>query len=152
MLLPHQPYTLRSVDGTTHHHCRVCGYRPASEFHPSLIRQKRRQCRDCRNSANYRGRMSTEAARVLFNFKRHVRRVAPELARRWTLADVEKLLDQVAKNEADKASSGAATKWSLVPRSNATWATVTPGTACLVTESEARSLAHLKRSVLTDRN
>ena len=81
--------------------------------------------------------MSSEAARILFNFRRRLRRVAPELARRWQLEDVQRLLDTY------KSGVGAdERKLSLIPRPTSSWSTVTPETAQLVTETTARSVAH----------
>ena len=146
MLPPTLPYKMVAADtGVVYYHCRVCGHLPETAFHPSIVRTQGRQCRTCRNTATYRARMSSEAARILFNFRRRLRRVAPELARRWQLSDVQNLLDNYQQH-----SSGggvdAERKLSLIPSPTSDWTTVTPKTARLVTETTARSVA-VHRSV-----
>ena len=141
MLPPVMPYKMTTDTGIVYYHCRSCGYLPETAFQPSLVRARGRTCRACRNAAAYRTRKASEASRILWNFRRRLRRVAPELARRWQLEDVQRLLDEYQQHS----SSGgvdAERKLSLIPSPTSTWKTVTPQTAQLVTETTARSVAH----------
>ena len=151
MRSPRPAYTLTSpTTGTiTHVHCATCGYLPADQFHPSVVRLRQRSCRSCRNRANRRRRTGSEAARILCNFRQRIRKTAPALSRCWEVADVQALLEQQKHRCAVTGQSRC--KLTLVPRSGGGgggWtSTLRPATAMLVSETVARAAAHGRRIV-----
>ena len=139
---PRPPYT-RTCPNTgtvTHVHCAACGYLPPDQFHPSVVRNRQRSCRACRNRANKHHRTGSEAARILCNFRQRIRKVAPALARCWEVADIQALLEKQAHRCAVTGQKRG--KLTLVPRSGGDWATLQPAVAMLVSETVARATAH----------
>ena len=151
MRRPLPAYTLTSpTTGTiTHVHCATCGYLPADQFHPSVVRLRQRSCRSCRNRANKRRRTGSEAARILCNFRQRIRKTAPALSRCWEVADVQALLEQQKHRCAVTGQSRC--KLTLVPRAGGWASTLRPTTAMLVSETVARAAAHGRPIILPAR-
>ena len=130
------PHTIVS-EGNLLFYCRTCnGYRAKAEFTPSSLKRKL----PCRSCAKKQRRCLSVVEKILAAVKTKIAHHDRRLARRWEVADVERIL---ARGVSDL-SGATAEKMSVVQRNNDS--PFTPDNSLLVTRFEAMGRHHHMRA------
>ena len=130
------PHTIVS-EGNLLFYCRTCnGYRAKAEFTPSSLKRKL----PCRSCAKKQRRCLSVVEKILAAVKTKIARHDRRLARRWEVADVERIL---ARGVSDL-SGATSEKMSVVQRDNDS--PFTPDNSLLVTRFEAMGRHHRMRA------
>jgi len=126
------PHTIVS-EGNLLFYCRTCnGYRAKAEFTPSSLKRKL----PCRSCAKKQRRCLSVVEKILAAVKTKIAHHDRRLARRWEVADVERIL---ARGVSDL-SGATSEKMSVVQRDNDS--PFTPDNSLLVTRFEAMGRHH----------